>query len=284
MWLIKGEFRMKKNIVSFLVLSLMFNTLTFNSNATNNIQKDNSKPKNRIESYDKRVLFLGNSYTFYNDLPNMFRQLSASGGYNVLADSVTKSGGSLIYFSDKESNLELTKSKVAAIFNEKLKSKWDYVVLQEQSSIPAIPEERDNEMYPMVRELNEKITNNGAQTMLFMTWGYKDGYKEIGYETFEDMQEALRIGYMGIAEELSLPVSPVGLAFLRAKQEDKNINLWADENSHPTVEGSYLAACVFYAKIFNKNPIGLSYTAELTKKDAKFLQKVAAETVLKDKK
>ena len=276
---------MKKSIIiSFLALCLMINALTFNCNATNNIQNDNSKLKDKIEDYDKRVLFLGNSYTYFNDFPNIFKELSASGGYNVLADSVTKSGGSLIYFSDKESNLELTKSKVAAIFNEKLKSKWDYVVLQEQSRIPAIPEERDNEMYPLVRELNEKIIKNGAQTMLFMTWGYKDGDKEYGYETYEDMQEALRIGYMGIAEELSLPVSPVGLAFLRAKQEDKNINLWVDDASHPTVEGSYLAACVFYAKIFNKSPIGLSYTAGLTKKDAKFLQKIAAETVLKGKK
>lgn len=246
--------------------------------ASTKTEVSNNKP-NFTKNYDKRILFLGNSFTYYNDLPKIFKLLSKSGGYNVLSDSITKSGGSLICFSDTESNLEKTNSKVAAIFNKKLETKWDIIVLQEQSEIPAIPNECKDEMYPMVRELNTKITKTGAQPMLFMTWGYRDGDKENGYATYEDMQEGLRKGYMNIAQELSLPVSPVGLAFLNAKQKDKNIKLWGVDGRHPSIEGSYLAACVFYNKIFGKSPVNLGYTAGLSEQSAFFLQRVAEETV-----
>jgi hypothetical protein len=263
-----------------LTLCLFYGLLMLFTTTSIKAEGHCNNPNFTEKNYDKRVLFLGNSYTYYNDLPKIFKLLSKSGGYDVLSDSITKSGGSLIYFSDTESILTKTKSKVAATFNEKLKTKWDVIVLQEQSQVPSIPKDCKDEMYPMVRELNTKITKAGAQPMLFMTWGYLDGDKENGYATYEDMQEGLRKGYMGIAQELSLPVSPVGLAFLNAKQKDKNIKLWDDDGSHPSVEGSYLAACVFYDKIFGKSPVNLRYTAGLSKQRAFFLQSVAEETVL----
>jgi len=270
-----NKFNKKKVILTLCLLCgfMLFTTLSIRATANKN------KP-NFIKKYDKRVLFLGNSYTYYNDLPKIFELLSKSGGYDVLSDSVTQGGALLMHFSDTKSNLAITQSEVAAVFNEKLKTKWDVIVLQEQSQIPSIPEYCEEEMYPMVRELNTKITKTGAQPMLFMTWGYMDGDKENGYATYEDMQEGLRKGYMDIAQELSLPVSPVGLAFLNAKQKDKNIELWDDDGSHPSMEGSYLAACVFYNEIFGESPVNLTYTAGLSEQRASFLQKVAEETVL----
>lgn len=116
-------------------------------------------------------------------------------------------------------------------------------------------------MYPSVRELNKEIAENGAKAMMYMTWGYRYGDIDSGYATFEEMQEALKVGYTDIAQELSLPVAPVGLAFLKAKQKDNNINLWDDDNMHPSMEGSYLAVCVFYAQIFQKSPVGLNYAS-----------------------
>lgn len=229
------------------------------------------------EKYDQRILFLGNSFTYYNNLPKMFKLLAKSGGYNVLTDSITKSGGSLGYYDETETNPAV--KKICDAFNQRLKKKWDIVVLQEQSTVP-LTADRDTEMYPMIRALNKKITANGSQTMLFMTWGYKDGDKEDGFPTFEDMSVGIKKGYMGIARELSIPVSPVGMAFQRAREEDKDIDLWADENSHPTVEGTYLAACVFYAEIYKKSPVSLTYTAGLPSEKVEFLQKVAEETYL----
>jgi hypothetical protein len=58
------------------------------------------------------------------------------------------------------------------------------------------------------------------------------------------------------------------------------LDLWQDDGGHPTEQGTYLAACVFYAVIFHQSPEGLTYLAHLPKEIAQFLQQIAANTVL----
>jgi hypothetical protein len=265
---------MKRLLICLLSICLIGNLLTGCGKTINTKQADNLKQESVAKESAKSVLFLGNSFTYYNELPEIFKLLASAGGYNVSVDSVTKGGGKLLEFNNE----------LAGEVSDKFKNKWDIVVLQEQSKIPTIPKDRKESMYPSVRELNKKITENGAKAMMYMTWGYRYGDKDNGYATFEDMQEALKVGYMDIAQELSLPVAPVGLAFLKAKQKDKNINLWDDDNLHPNIKGSYLAGCVFYAEIFQKSPVGLNYVSHLSSEDAKFLQQIAEETVLNNKK
>ena len=103
-----------------LTLCLFCGFLVLFTNTSIKAEDHCTNPNLTEKNYDKRVLFLGNSYTYYNDLPKIFKLLSKSGGYDVLSDSITKSGGSLTYFSDTESILTKTKSKVVATFNEKL--------------------------------------------------------------------------------------------------------------------------------------------------------------------
>jgi hypothetical protein len=96
------------------------------------------------------------------------------------------------------------------------------------------------------------------------------------------MQFKLDIGYLGIAEELSVPVAPVGYAWLLARNQNPQLDLWQPDGSHPTEIGTYLAACVFYAVIFRQSPKGLTYLATLPTETAQFLQQIAATTVLDD--
>lgn len=265
---------MKKLLMFVISISLIGNLLTGCGKTVSTKEKDNSKHEVVAKEGIKNILFLGNSFTYYNQLPEIFKLLASSGGYNVSVDSVTKGGSKLQDFNNE----------LASEVSDKLKNKWDIVVLQEQSKIPAMSKERTEIMYPSVRELNKKITENGAQAMMYMTWGYRYGDIDNGYETFEEMQEALKVGYMEIAQELSLPVSPVGIAFLKAKQKDKNINLWDEDNFHPNIQGSYLAGCVFYTQIFGKSPVGLNFTSGLSNEEAKFFQQIAEETVLNKEK
>ncbi|MGH4123844.1 MAG: DUF4886 domain-containing protein [Clostridium sp.] len=119
----------------------------------------------------------------------------------------------------------------------------------------------------------------GAETVLFMTWGRRFGDTEIGFENFETMQEALKEGYTKIANELTLSVAPVGIAWLKAKQKDKDILLWDEDGSHPSIMGTYLTACVFYVLLLKQNPVGLSYSAGIPKEMARFLQEIALESM-----
>ena len=94
------------------------------------------------------------------------------------------------------------------------------------------------------------------------------------------MQAALSAGYMAIAEELDADVAPVGRAWQEALLLEAQTALWRFDRRHPSLQGSYLAASVFYALIFQESPVGLGYTAGLSDDQAQFLAEVAAKTVL----
>jgi hypothetical protein len=87
---------------------------------------------------------------------------------------------------------------------------------------------------------------------------------------------------MGIADELEATVSPVGIAWREVRQQYPDINLYKDDGSHPNRRGTYLAACVFYAVVFQQSPEGLRYTGGLSPEETAVLQRIAAETVLSD--
>ena len=221
----------------------------------------------------QRILFIGNSYTYVNDLPGMFAKLADAGGHPAEVESAAQGGWSL---SDHVNSPE-TLDKIKA-------SKWNFVVLQEQSQIPAFELSRTQGMYPAARLLVREIEQTGARPVFFMAWAHRDGWPENGLKNYEDMQFQIDSGYLGIARELNSPVAPVGFAWLTARRQNPGLNLWQDDGIHPSEEGTYLAACVFYAVIYRASPEGLTYLAGLPKEIAQPLQRIAADTVLNNPK
>ena len=218
-----------------------------------------------------RVLFIGNSYTFYNDLPGLFVELARSGGHQVQVGMSAEGGATL---SDHASSM-VTRRKLEG-------EQWDYVVLQEQSQIPAILEPREGEMLPAAGILVDRITETGATPILFMTWGNRDGLRRAGYPDYQSQQTGLEEGYLAVAEQLNLALAPVGIAWGVALEADPELDLWAGDGAHPSLAGSYLVACVFYALLFNESPEGLAYSADLPLETARALQTIAGEVVLAD--
>lgn len=221
----------------------------------------------------KRILFLGNSYVYYNDLPAILTNLALSGGHDLFVDSITKGGSMLSEFLSEDSDLCNTLA-------DKLgDEKWDFIVLQEQSQVPANLQKRKELMYPSIRLLNKKIEDNGGKTVLFMTWGRHFGDFENGFENFESMQESLKVGYTIISQEIKALLAPVGIAWSKAKMIDDNIALWVEDGSHPSIMGTYLTACVFYALFLKESPVGLKYNSGLPTETVKLLQKIAIDSV-----
>ena len=218
-----------------------------------------------------RVLFIGNSFTFFNDLPGMFADLAGSGGHQVDVAMSAYGGWTCEDHAESTQTLDMI-----------AQGKWDYVVLQEQSRLPALVDQRSEKMYPAVRFLDEKIQENGANTVLFMTWAAKNGIPDIGYPDFVMLQDEIQTGYLEIANELDVMVSPVGAAWRDVLSRGSQLNLWQADGIHPAPEGTYLAALVFYAAFFQESPEGLPYHAGLSEDAAHFIQVVVAETVLSD--
>jgi hypothetical protein len=164
---------------------------------------------------------------------------------------------------------------------------WDYVVLQAQSQEPSFsPSQVATNTYPFATKLDSLIhaANPCAKTMFYMTWGRKYGdasncafYPPVC--TFTGMNDRLRASYLEMGADNFAQVSPVGVAWRKSREMDSTINLWSGDNSHPSVAGTYLTACVFYASIFKESPIGAPYLAGLTAPQASFLQGIADQTV-----
>jgi hypothetical protein len=217
------------------------------------------------------VLFIGNSYTFVNDLPTIFSELACSGGYRTQTGMAAPGAWTLAQHANSADTLGKLNQQP-----------WDFVVLQEQSQVPANAVDRSQTMYPAVRQLVMRIRLTSGTPLLFMTWGHRDGWPEAGLPDYSAMQAQLSTGYLGIAHELNVAVAPVGAAWLQVRTQVPDLSLWQDDGSHPTAAGTYLAACVFYAAVFRQSPAGLPFHAGLPQETAARLQSIAADTVLRN--
>ena len=219
------------------------------------------------------VLFIGNSYTYVNDLPSVFSQLTLSLGDEATVDSKTNGG-----FTFQNHLVDpLTMTKIHA-------KPWDYVVLQGQSQEPSFPFDQVNtQTLPPAVSLADSVYANAfcGQTMYFMTWGRQVGDPQWdSINTFYKMNNRLRNAYVRIADSANASVAPVGVAWKYIIDNHPTINLYSADGSHPSLEGTYLAACTFYASVYRKNSSGATYTAGLDPTTAGILQTAADLSVL----
>jgi hypothetical protein len=215
------------------------------------------------------ILFLGNSFTYANDLPDLLQKLAAAAKQPIAAELIADAGWTLQQHANNADSLDALAAR-----------KWNYVVLQEQSVIPAMRGDREYQMYPAVRNLAQRSTAIGRKPLLFMTWGRERGMSEAGFADYASMQTAISTGYVTIAAELDIAIAPVGEAWRTVVTQHPAIQLWDEDGSHPSLAGSFLAACVFYTVLYHRSPKGIAYTAGLAPQTAAILQEVAGDTVL----
>ncbi|MHB8572855.1 MAG: SGNH/GDSL hydrolase family protein [Candidatus Dormibacteria bacterium] len=215
-----------------------------------------------LTSVCTRVLFIGDSFTSVNDLPFTFEQLAESGG-EATGTGIDAPGGATL--ADHAANPS-TATEVSS-------QPWDYVLLQEQSQVPASPALRERQMYPAARTLVDLIRGRRATPILFATWAHRGGWPEAGLPGYLSMQSALDQGYAEIAQRVGVSVAPVGAAWRGATGQGPD--LYQADGVHPSAAGTYLAACVIYQAIFNRTPVGLAFHGGLGNGDALRLQEAA---------
>lgn len=215
------------------------------------------------------VLFVGNSYTTSNNLAGTFADLAADGGYDAKVDVVARGGAWLRdHVADGDVRAALAGGD------------WDFLVLQEQSIVPASSTERVNAMYPAVRQLAAIADDWDTETVLFLTWARRDGFPDVGYGSYEPMQRAITEAYEVIGAEVGARVAPVGEAWSVAHQGSHD--LYESDGSHPAESGTYLAAAVLYATVFGKDPTGLEHSGPLETGTADTLRWIAGRAVFRE--
>lgn len=221
------------NIVIDIVLKKIFIFLTFLFFGT---------AANALEVEPLKILFIGNSYTQMNEMPSILQKMVDKSGEKAIIERNTKSGASFKIHSERKDMYASIKSR-----------NWDYVVLQGYSrELSYTPEYIDSATVPFVNKIIDSIYAKNACTnvLLFMTWGYEGGFldrEEVN--TYEKMAHSIERGYRYLSSLYNIAVVPVGMVWKSVKQKSDE-DLYVADRAHPSVNGSYLAACTFYNVIF----------------------------------
>lgn len=212
----------------------------------------NEKP----ELYKKQnVLFIGNSYTFYNDQYKVFKGICESQGMDIEVQTVVKSAANLGNF------LDTTSSEYNKLV-EKLQSiNFNYIIVQEQSTKPITSYNSFETDIGKLKELIHKHNPN-AKIVLFETWAREEGnifYKENPQYTYKTAEKALLDAYQKAAEKYDLMISYAGVGFYMSKLRNEKVNLYQSDLTHPSGAGTYLAALIHAGIIYGINPKDVSY-------------------------
>jgi hypothetical protein len=205
-----------------------------------------------------QVLFIGNSFTYYHDLPRMVAELAKAGGQRPMHYQSETPGGCTLekHWKDRKALAQIQSRH------------WDFVVLQDQSQAPLL---NRRAMFEYGKKFDAEIRKEGARTILYMTWATRSKPNE---------QPAISQAYEGLSKELKARLAPVGNAWQSALRSNRALVLHEQDQKHPNSTGTYLAACVFYATIYGQSPEGLpGRIGGLTDAEARPLQVVAWKSV-----
>ena len=256
-----------KNIILVLLISILAIVNSFASDQNSNIN-------NVKKSGSQNILFIGNSYLYYNDsLHNHFKRIveerfpDYDGGNSVKSSTI---GGSRL----KHHNLEhlLGAKSISSV------DKFDLVILQGGSGESLSKNDRE-EFFKVVKKHINKIKSIGSNAALYMIHAYVEPHESYSPNLIRVIEKM----YTKAGKDNNALVIPVGLAFENAYNQRPTIKLHKIDGTHPDILGTYLAACVVYASIHKDNPIGISYdyNGAINSEDKLFLQSIAHETVQK---
>lgn len=194
-----------------------------------------------------KVLFIGNSYTYFNDMPKIFERLCRDNGRDVTATSVVHGGHKLYQYVDND-------DQYRAKLEETIETDhYDLCFIQEQSYLPI---SNYDLFFSGLSRLIEKVKPSADAFMLYETWGRRAGHPtldEFGW-TNESMTFDLAAAYAKAGEVLGVPVSYVGLNFYKIYTTHPEIELYHEDKTHPSWEGSCLAALTHYHTLFGEFP------------------------------
>ena len=233
--------------------------------------------------HQQKILWIGNSYTMYNDLPDMVSAIAHEQGLTLLPTRFLKGGEHL---SGHYANHQLREALI--------KGGWDYVVIQEYSTAPAqSTREVINDTYHYAHLLDSlaKVGSPQTHVIFYMTWAHKETnvhnshMRDPAYpldENYTDFQNHLRLSYLEMTYENRAWCSPVGMAWQTLRKQHPEIELYAKDNYHPSLAGSFLAAHCFVTTILqHKYKSKLQF--KLPSIHANIIQQTAQETVLNNK-
>jgi hypothetical protein len=229
--------------------------------------------------FPKSEIFIGNSFYYYNNgLPGHVSLLEKAADpahkQDYRATMVTIGGSGLdwhdvdSYFRPNGIGAYSFDEQNNVVFNPPGKM-FDAAVMMDCSQCPIHPKLKAV-FTEYTRKDSDIVRSHGAKPVFFMSWAYADK---------PEMTAPLAEAYTVAGNANNALVIPAGLAFARAREKQPELNLYAPDKRHPSLAGTYLAACTTFAALTGRSPVGNSYHAGVDEPTAKFLQQTAWDTV-----
>jgi hypothetical protein len=201
-----------------------------------------------------RILFIGNSLTYSNDLPAMVCALARVSGRNAVCESIAKPDYSLEdHWNERDARRAIARG-------------WDIVILQQGPS--ALPESRVL-LIEYAKRFDGEIRKSGARTALYMVWPSLSRRGD-----FAGVSQS----YATAAEVVNGLLLPVGDAWREAWSIDPSLALYGNDGLHPSSVGTALAAIVIYRQIF-ESPLNDARIRGITASQITTLAKAADQAI-----
>ena len=227
----------------------------------------------------RSLLYVGNSFMYYNNSLHGHVGLLARASNQKeqaahRAVSVTISGSGIDWHDMASYFRPNAMARYSFVGDNEVRFNpagrmFDGVLMMDCSQCPVHPQLRPI-FFEFAKKHSDTVRANGAQPMFFMTWAYADK---------PEMTQSLAAAYTEAGRQNNAKVVPAGLAFARSIALKPDLNLYIADKRHPSLAGTYLAAAVVLASIYQVSPVGNSYTAGLDAATARHLQEVAWDTV-----
>ena len=245
-------------------------------------------PHDRDPDDPYRVLFLGNSLIFFNDMPKMFEDLCIYDGIPMQVDSVTQGSCTMSLLATTQTSIGLQ------AYKKLTEETWDYVIIE--PSRRATPFE--DSIYEAELEaavvLDQLAQDAGAETLIYSVWGLNKGetgvYQQVGYDSIKTGTHAItrsaHCNYMNwfgekVSEKLGgRQIIKAGYAFENSIATFPSTNIYYTDDQHPNATGSYLVACTIFDTMFGLESSGLDYKSTVPAQTAANMQSVADMTVV----
>lgn len=211
-----------------------------------------------------RILFIGNSFTYFNNMPQIVKAIADSADIPVIT-GMHAPGGISVGDTAQGSMAHMNNPALFSLIRSK---KWDYTVIQDNQGRFV----RDSAVFPGASRVVQghlnimdsvKKNNDCAKIILFGGWAWKNGMPPFGNTGIECIQRIL-VNYCVLNDTMKETIAPIGTAWIKAVNYLPAVNLWDPDDAHPSYAGSYLTASVIFSTIFNQAAKSFSYTGSLS--------------------
>ncbi|WP_338731442.1 DUF4886 domain-containing protein [Mangrovimonas cancribranchiae] len=240
------------------------------------------------------VLFIGNSLTYYHDMPQTLQMMLNETNTNITIDQSTYPGYSLSQHLSRQTE-STPENRIITLTEKKIAERdWDIIILQTGTVSVLIPENREFKVNKAISRIKKLAANKDCKFILFNTWPSKREYpkkycysghsidksiKDIDYcspvmENLKQEINAINESYKLVSESNKIIKSDNGSKFYEIRTSLPEIELYEDY-IHPNKNGAFLNACIFYQMLTDKKATDLKYNGNIEPKTAELLKKIA---------